>query len=239
MVEAQYVGAAFSDHMISVVKLKLPQSCQKCISPRNSPLFKAKPEAVRDELFKARLREEYTVWEEARNMENISTLDWWENTVKPGVKSLLRRRGREIREERRGQLNLLQMRQSYLVRKVQQSGRRVDQKQQHLADLRLIQADINQWYKEETERVKIQAKTDDINSNEKVRIYHHELHRKHIRKSSILKLDTEDGMKEGHRACMDYLENNVEQVLLLCWTMPPSSSCCRRSMRCLRRRTTS
>ena len=216
VLEVQYVGAAFSDHMIQIVKLKLPPSCQKSISPRNSPLFKAKPEAVRDEVFKARLREEYIVWEEARNTGNISTLDWWENTVKPGIKSLLRRRGKEIREDRRGQINLLQLRQSYLVKKIQQSGRNVAARggnvRQLLAELRMVQADINQWYSDETERIKIQAKTDDINSSEKVRIYHHENHRKHIRKSSIMKLDTEEGMKEGHRECMDYLENNVEKV---------------------------
>ena len=98
----------------------MPDSNEKFSSPRFSPLFKAKPEAVRDQVFKARLREQYNVWEEARYVSNIPTLDWWEKTVKPGIRKLLRTRGREIRQERRSRINLLQLRQSYLVKKIQE-----------------------------------------------------------------------------------------------------------------------
>ena len=46
------------------------------------------------------------------------------------------------------------------------------------------------------------------------RIYHHELHQKHIRKSSILQLQTDNGLLEGHTACSEYLEGLVEELLL-------------------------
>ena len=51
-------------------------------------------------------------------------------------------------------------------------------------------------------------------SEGKVRIYHHELHRKQIRKSSILKLETANGVLLGHKACAEYLEKTVEDLLL-------------------------
>ena len=51
-------------------------------------------------------------------------------------------------------------------------------------------------------------------SIENVRIYHHELHSKHLRKSSILKLKTEIGTLEGHHACANYLEKAVGDLLL-------------------------
>ena len=53
-----------------------------------------------------------------------------------------------------------------------------------------------------------------MDSSEKVRIYHHELHARHIRRSSILKLKTEDEILEGHEACAKYLENAVGDLLL-------------------------
>ena len=49
---------------------------------------------------------------------------------------------------------------------------------------------------------------------EKVRIYHHDLHRKRIKKSFILKLETAGGTLEGHAPCADYLEQTVEELLL-------------------------
>ena len=49
--------------------------------------------------------------------------------------------------------------------------------------------------------------------NEKVRIYHHDLHKKHLKRSSILKLETEVGLKEGHQQCASYLEQQVADLL--------------------------
>ena len=50
--------------------------------------------------------------------------------------------------------------------------------------------------------------------NEKVRIYHHSLHAKNIRKGSILKLQTERGLLTGHQECANYLEDQVKTLLL-------------------------
>ena len=108
-----------------IVKLKLPSVCSKFVSPKASPLFKARPEVVRDPVFKARLQEQYTVWEEARTVSHIPTLAWWEETVKPGVRNLLKWRGREMKKERLGRLNLFLLRQSYLVKHIQALGRNV------------------------------------------------------------------------------------------------------------------
>ena len=49
--------------------------------------------------------------------------------------------------------------------------------------------------------------------DEKVRIYHHDLHRKHLKRSSILKLQTEAGLLEGHEQCSSYLEQQVADLL--------------------------
>ena len=113
-----------------------------------------------------------------------------------------------MRREKRGRLNLLLIQQAYLVKKLQMGNI------QKLKELKEVQLQINAWYQEESQKVKIQSKMDEINKSEKVTVYHHDLHSKYIKKSSILTLSTEeDGILEGHEACANYLEKNVEKIL--------------------------
>ena len=70
------------------------------------------------------------------------------------------------------------------------------------------------WYKIECDKIRILAKADEVSDHESIRIYHHELHAKHVKKSSILKLVTEGGVLEGHSACAHYLENAVGDLLM-------------------------
>ena len=43
---------------------------------------------------------------------------------------------------------------------------------------------------------------------------YHLIHKKSIRKSAILKLETPQGILEGHKLCAEYLENDVKNLLL-------------------------
>ena len=70
------------------------------------------------------------------------------------------------------------------------------------------------WHNKESEKVKLQSRTEELNESENVRIYHHELHRKHIKRSQILKLETESQTFLGHEECAEYLENSVGELLL-------------------------
>ena len=65
-----------------------------------------------------------------------------------------------------------------------------------------------------SEKVKLQARAEEFNESENVRIYHHELHKKHIKRSQILELKTETQTLLGHQQCAKYLENSVAELLL-------------------------
>ena len=78
----------------------------------------------------------------------------------------------------------------------------------------MVQSENQQWYEKESTKIILQARTEECNSSKKVRIYHHKLHRKRMTKSSILKLQTEQGLLEGHPACANYLEGKVEELML-------------------------
>ena len=86
------------------------------------------------------------------------------------VRKLLIDRGKEMNKEKSGHLNLLFLKQAYLVMKIQKG-------QTHrLASLKQVQAEIQLWYEQDSEKVKLQSRSDELDSSEKVRIYHHELH---------------------------------------------------------------
>ena len=57
IIQAFYVGVAFSDHFSLIVKIKLPENMTKYSSPKYRPLFKSKPDIIDDELFQMRLKE--------------------------------------------------------------------------------------------------------------------------------------------------------------------------------------
>ena len=78
------------------------------------------------------------MWSEIRSY-NVDVLTWWEILVKPGIKKLLIERGKEINKAKRGELNLLLLQQSYLVKKIQsgQSNR--------LGELKYVQSEILNW----------------------------------------------------------------------------------------------
>ena len=203
---ASYTAIAFSDHFSHIVTLSLPSPLAIQLSPKSRPLFKTRPDIVRDKVFKARLKDCMEEWNQAR-LYGIPTLAWWDILVKPGIRKLAIERTKEVNKERRLYLNLLILRQSYLSRKVRNG------EPGSLAALREIHLRIEHWFSTEAEKIKHQARVDDVQESEKVRIFHHEIHQKHVKMSTILKLETSTGLLVGHRACSNFLQNEVADLL--------------------------
>ena len=205
--EAKYCSLAFSDHMAHVVSIILPEQMSRKLCPKSRPSYKIKAEIVKDSIFKERLRDSMANWLDIKSF-GLDVIPWWEIIVKPGVKQLAIQRSKEINKDKRGEINLLFLRQSYLTKKLQMGDRGI------LGELRAVQGLIERWYCKENDRVKHQSRVAEFQDSEKVRIYHHEIHQKYIKKTSILKLETEKGVIEGHEVCAQYLEKRVEDLLL-------------------------
>ena len=204
--DAKYISVAFSDHLSCFVQVELPGQLSTSIVPKSRPFYKIKPDIVKDRVFQSRLQDSMKEWESVKRF-GIPTLTWWEVLVKPGVRKLALERGKELAREKKSLLNLLTLRQSYLTRKIQ-SG-----ETSWLAALREVQLRIEDWFEEELDKIKYQSRVDDVQNSEKVRIFHHEIHQKNIKRSSILKLDTGSGLLHGHQACSDYLQGAIAQLL--------------------------
>ena len=207
-VAAWYESVAFSDHLVHVVQLAIPDPLGKISSPKSRPFFKTRPEIIRDKLFKQQLKAAMLKWQEVR-LRGLHVLAWWELIVKPGIKRLAITRSKEVKKQQRRELNMLLLKQVYYTKKLQAG------EVNKLGQLREIQAEILEWYEEESRKIVIQSRVEDVQQSEKVRIFHHEQHQKHLKRSAILKLKTEEnGLLEGHKACSAYLEGQVADLLI-------------------------
>ena len=104
---------------------------------------------------------------------------------------------------------MLLIKQAYLVRKIRYSP--IDFS--YLKELFSTRTLINEWYSEQSKKVQKQSRRDEYQESERTCIYHHEIHRKQIKKGSILKLETKNGIIKGHDMCASYLEEKVKDLL--------------------------
>ena len=207
---AEYSPIAFSDHLAHTIRLQVPDAIARMCCPKSRPKFQIREEVARDKDFQEWVRESMQEWNEVRE-QGLPVLLWWEIIVKPGIRKLAMVRTKQINQGKRSSLNLLLLRQSYLMKKIKHSGQ--DLWRIKLPELITVQSQIQTWYQEQSQRIQHQTRVNEFQISEKTRIYHHELHKRHLSKSSILKLLTESGIITGHDSCAEYLENMVEDLL--------------------------
>ena len=172
---ASYLPLAFSDHHAHIVKIILPDPFAKLTCPISDYSFRIKTEVVNDLMFKESLRSAMQGWKNIKSF-GLDTLIWWENIVRPGIKKLAKQRGRELIRQMREELNVLRLRQGYLNRKIMQG------ETWQLTELKTVHLKIDKWYDTESNKIKYQSQANEYNTEEKDRVYHHDLHRKRMKK---------------------------------------------------------
>ena len=206
-IRAQYMHLPFSDHLCHLVTFEVSEPLSRSLMPRSRPIFKIKPDVIKDKIFQDRVTAASINWTDLKS-KGLSNLFLWEEIIKKDIRRLAMERGKEISYERKGELNLLFLRMNFLSRALHKGDLSV------LKELKTIQMQIVTWYEHESERVILQAKSDECEMHEKVRIYHHSLHSKNVKRGSILNLDTDRGLLKGHKECAKYLEDQVKNLLL-------------------------
>ena len=100
-------------------------------------------------------------WQQIKS-EGVDLLMWWQLIVKKGIKQIAQVRGKELKKQRMGQLNLLNIRQAYLTEKVSCN------QTNHLIELNVMNLKITEWYENESKAINLMARTQDTTMNEKV-----------------------------------------------------------------------
>ena len=103
---AEYISISFSDLLGLLVSYKLPSSLDRCLTPQTKPSYKIPPNVVKDEIFQTRLSDSMTGWLQVK-ADGADLLTWWEYLIKGGVRQLAQTRGKELKNQRLGQLNIL------------------------------------------------------------------------------------------------------------------------------------
>ena len=162
---------------------------------------------VQDATFEIRLESSMHEWLRVKDA-GADLMVWWDSMFKNGVKFIAKQRGIELNKERMGILNMLRLKQVYYTSQVQGNV------PNSLTELLTINCRISKWYQNESEKIKILSKCEDLGLNEKVRIFHHSQHQQFQKRSSILKLNTPTSIVTGHDACALALELIVSNHLL-------------------------
>ena len=207
VIEAKYQPIAFSDHFGHIVCLEFPDIVSRAFCAKSRPSFRLTPEVIKDTTFQDWLEESMVSWESLRGY-GLDTLVWWEKIVKPGIRKLGIKRSKQLNKEKRDFLNLLTLRQCYLSRKIQLGLTN------YLSELKCVHMQIEKWYQKESEKIQLQSRVKEFQNSEKTTIYHHELHKRTIKRNAILKLQVGQDIIEGHNLCASHLEKSVEDLLL-------------------------
>ena len=86
---------------------------------KGNSIYKIKHFIVNDSIFQDKIEQAFPDWLETK--EGLCPIFWWENVVKPGIKSLAIAREKEINKQRRMELEALQMKLSFYLKKVRNS----------------------------------------------------------------------------------------------------------------------
>ena len=65
--------------------------------------------------------------------------------------------------------------------------------------LHLVNLDIKKWFSKEAEEAILHINSQELEESESMNLYHHELHKKKMSKSEILKLETPNRPIYGHK----------------------------------------
>ena len=173
---AKYIPLAFSDHFAHLVQFILPNKMARILSPKTRPSFRLKADVISDSVFKERLGKAMILWQRVREFQDKESKKL---LVKPGIRKIAIQRSKEMNIARKEELNLLMLRQLFLTRKLQNG-------QVHrLGELQAVHLLIEEWYRMEYKKVQNQARVEEFQSSEKSSIYHHELHKRTIKKTSF------------------------------------------------------
>ena len=138
-----------------MVSYSITLSVQTTTCPKAKPVFKISYNVIDDEIFRKQLKECMNHWKHLLVTFRYNVLDWWELLVKPGIRKLAITRSKEINKSRRGRLDFLNI---LLINEV---GKLKCGVPGALAEVRKVQKLIDEWFREEAEKIKVKAGIED------------------------------------------------------------------------------
>ena len=135
-----YLPCSLSDHMALVCSYHVPDDRATRL-PKNKPYQKISEEVSKDKVFNIRLKQCVDGIMSIREDKDPQVT--WEQMIKPSIKKLARQRYKEIKEEKKGRLNVLNQLQGRATAKLHAGD------MEAMNELKLIQNEIKAFYENE------------------------------------------------------------------------------------------
>ena len=110
-------------------------------------------------------------------------------------------------ESKYGKLNMLYLKQKYFLNKIEEGN------PEYRTNINLINMEIKQWFIEEAETAILLINAKEIEENETINLYQHDLHKKKIQRAAITTLSTPEGTINGHKKCSEFITKEVADLL--------------------------
>ena len=206
--EAEYLVVSFSDHLAHVITFNTPTIKSKSESRRKS-LYKIKHHVVEDDLFQKSVRTSFQEWLILKD--GVTPTFWWENVVKPGIKSLAISREKEINMQRRRKLAALQLRLSYHLRNLKKCapGNFVE----YISKLDNVKSEMQSFYQERAKIILIQNRAEVFDMSDETKLYHYESLSNYVTKSEIKKIDVDGFIYEGQKNIENIINQSLEKSM--------------------------
>ena len=206
--EAEYLVVSFSDHLAHVITFNTPTIKSKNESRRKS-LYKIKHHVVEDDLFQKSVRTCFQEWLLLKD--GVTPTFWWENVVKPGIKSLAISREKEINMQRRRKLAALQLRLSYHLRNLKKCapGNFVE----YISKLDNVKSEMQSFYQERAKIILIQNRAEVFDMSDETKLYHYESLSNYVTKSEIKKIDVDGFIYEGQKNIENIINQSLEKSM--------------------------
>ena len=102
---------------------------------------------------------------------------------------------------------MLYLKQKYFQNKIEEGNT------EYLADINIVNLEIKQWFIEEAKTAILLINAREVDENETLNLYQHDLHKKKIQRAAITTLATPDGLINGHKKCSEFITNEVSELL--------------------------
>ena len=208
--EAEYLPVSFSDHFAHVVTFEnFSENINSKPTQKSKSIYKIKHHIVDDKIFQDKVKNEFPNWLSLQ--EGLCPIFWWEEVVKPGIRSIALSREREMNAQRRRKIAALQLRMSFHLKRLKTSS--ALNLAENIRNLERIKSEIKMFYEERAKIILRQNKAEEFDMSDSTKLYHYESHKNYMNESKMEKLEVDGLIYEGQEQIENIMHKKLEETL--------------------------
>lgn len=207
--EASYNSLSFSDHLAHVLCFRSSHELYLKENPRKKSIYKIKHWLVKDLIFQENIRAEFDHWLEMKDQ--FSTIYFWEEVVKPGIKKVAIKREKELNNERYQELQALQLKVDFHLCKLKELN--VQTFAERLTNYEVAKQNLNEFYQKRAKVIIYQNRSEIFEMTDVTKIYHYESLNNYVKQSNFDKIEVNNEIFEQKKDIESAINKDLEETL--------------------------